>query len=230
MFGHHRGLQPDRWEAERRAMVERQIRARGVGDERVLEAMRRVPREQFVSPEAIEVAYEDCALPIGWGQTISQPFTVAYMLQALLLKGTEKVLEVGTGSGYGAAVLSLLAREVHTVERLPQLADQASLKLKQLGYANVHVHVGDGSLGWQAESPFDAIVVTAAAEFVPPPYESQLVIGGRLVLPVGDITCQSLVRLMRTPGGCVREDLGGFMFVPLIGEYGFSYEALARPQ
>lgn len=221
---------PDRWLPARRTMIERQIHARGVRDERVLAAMTRVPREEFVPPEAREAAYEDCALPIGWGQTISQPFTVAYMLQALELKGTERVLEVGTGSGYGAAVLSFLADEVHTVELLPQLAEQAASRLQALGYLNVHVHVGDGSLGWPTEAPFDAIVVTAAAELIPPPYQAQLVMGGRLVLPVGDITCQSLARLIKTPEGFSRDDLGGFMFVPLLGQYGFQHETLAHPR
>lgn len=202
----------------RRRMVERQIEARGVSDRRVLEAMTLVPREQFVPDESQGAAHADWALPIGRGQTISQPFTVAYMIAALQLTGNERVLEIGAGSGYGAAVLSRVAREVHTIERIPELAERAQQRLAQLHYDNVLVHVGDGSLGWTAAAPYDAICVTAAAERLPPALAEQVVVGGRIVAPVGSLhNGQRLVRFTRQAHDWREEDLGAFAFVPLIG-------------
>lgn len=204
----------------RHRMVETQIRARGVRDARVLAAMTHVPREEFVPAELRDQAFVDHPLPIGGGQTISQPFTVAFMAEALLLNGTEKVLEIGTGSGYAAAVLSRLAAEVHTIERIPELARTAQATLKRLGYRNVHVHTGDGTLGLPQEAPFDAIVVTASGDHLPAPFKSQLAAGGRIVMPVGDEGSQTMFRWTSTPDGLATEDLGGFLFVPLIGVHG----------
>lgn len=188
-----------------------------VRDGRVLEAMRNVPREEFVEADARSAAYENRPLPIGYGQTISQPLIVAMMVQALLLKGDEKVLEVGTGSGYQAAILSLLARQVVTVERLPELADAAAKRLNRLGYANVDVHVVDDVLGWPEDGPYDAIVVAAAAPEVPLSLLNQLSQGGRLVIPVGGRNTQELVQIVKTAEGAQRHNLGPCRFVPLLG-------------
>lgn len=191
--------------------------AKEVTDGRVLDAMRRVPREAFV-PEALRsAAYENEPLPIGHDQTISQPLMVALMTQALLLEGDERVLEVGTGSGYQAAVLSLLARHVVTVERVAPLADGAEERLRRLGYANVEVHAAEDVLGWPDDAPYDAIVVTAAAPEVPLALLNQLAMGGRLVIPVGSRDLQELVRITRTPQGARRNNLGPCRFVPLLG-------------
>jgi protein-L-isoaspartate(D-aspartate) O-methyltransferase len=171
--------------AARRRMVEEQVRARGVTDARVLDAMRTVPRERFVPPEIASRAYDDSPLPIGGGQTISQPYIVAYMAEALGVTPEHTVLEVGTGSGYHAAVLGQLARAVHTIEIVPELARRATATLRSLGYANVHVREGDGFAGWPEHAPFDRILVTAAPEQIPQPLLDQLAVGGRLVLPLG---------------------------------------------
>jgi protein-L-isoaspartate(D-aspartate) O-methyltransferase len=171
--------------ARRHEMVEQQIRQRGVTDDRVLDAMRSVPRERFVPPELASRAYDDGPLPIGSGQTISQPYIVAYMTAALDAAPSHKVLEVGTGSGYQAAVLSGLAREVYTIEIVPDLAQRAELVLRALNLANVHVRAGDGYAGWPEQAPFDRIIITAAPEVLPPPLVDQLAAGGRLVVPVG---------------------------------------------
>jgi protein-L-isoaspartate(D-aspartate) O-methyltransferase len=203
-------------------MVRTQLQRRGIQTGRVLHAMSQVPREQFVPGPWYESAYHDCALPIDCGQTISQPYTVAFMCESLGLEGNEKVLEVGTGSGYGAAVLSLLAREVHTVERIPQLGREAQARLEQLGYANVRVHIADGSLGWPEQAPYHAIVVTAGAEMLPKPYLDQLVDDGRIVIPLGrDPRSQNMYRFTMHEGRVHVENLGGFAFVPLIGQYGW---------
>lgn len=188
-----------------------------VRDERVLEAMRRVPREAFVAADVRSAAYENRPLPIGQGQTISQPLIVAMMAQALFLEGNEKVLEVGTGSGYQAAVLSLLAREVVTVERVVELAEAAGERLERLGYNNVDVHFVDETLGWPEDGPYDAIVVAAAAPEVPLALLNQLAQGGRLVIPVGGRNTQELVRIVKTPEGARRHNLGPCRFVPLLG-------------
>ena len=188
-----------------------------ITDERVLGAMERVPRERFVPPEHREMAYEDIPLPIGAGQTISQPFIVALMTEALGLTGTEKVLEIGTGSGYQAAILGCLAGKVVTVERFPDLAESAAEKLRELGFLNVDVHVARESLGWPEEAPYDAIIVTAAAPRVPQSLLDQLKDGGRLVIPVGTRWDQELV-VVKKRGDCItRTSLGGCRFVPLIG-------------
>ena len=188
-----------------------------ITDERVLRAMERVPRERFVPPEHRDMAYEDIPLPIGAGQTISQPFIVALMTEALGLTGTEKVLEIGTGSGYQAAILGCLAGKVVTVERFPDLAESAAEKLRKLGLLNVDVHVARESLGWPEEAPYDAIIVTAAAPRVPQSLLDQLKDGGRIVIPVGTRWDQELVVVTKS-GDCItRASLGGCRFVPLIG-------------
>src|SRR5436190_18357535 len=202
---------------ERLRMVEKQIAARGIRDPRVLEALSVVPREDFVPHDLRDEAYEDGPLPIGLGETISQPLTVAFMMQALKLKGDERVLEIGTGSGYGAAVLAHLAREVHTVERLASLAAEAQARLARLGYDNVQVHIGDGSLGWRRAAPYGAICVTAAPTVLPRALQNQLAEGGRLVIPVGDShRSQTMMRYTLLGGKLCEEELGAFSFVPLI--------------
>lgn len=198
-------------------MVRRDIERRGVHDPDVLAAMSSVPRELFVPAELADAAYEDRPLPIGEGQTISQPYVVAVMAEAAELVPGDRVLEVGTGSGYGAAVLARIAAEVWTIERHPPLAGRAALVLASLGVGNAHVVVGDGTLGWPAAAPYDAVVVTAAAAVVPPALLDQLVDGGRLVMPVGsEAAGQELVRLRRHGGHHEREDLGPVRFVPLL--------------
>jgi len=204
---------------ERSAMVRAQLVQRGITDSRVLDAMATVPRHLFVPPEARAQAYGDRALPISQGQTISQPYVVALMAQALGLHPGDRVLEVGAGSGYAAAVLSQLAGEVYTIERWPALAETAERSLHDLGYTNVHVFHGDGTAGLPAYAPFDAIVVSAAAPWVPRPLREQLCEGGRLVIPVGGRNEQILLRLTRTDHRTQTERLGEVRFVPLIGEH-----------
>lgn len=198
-------------------MVELQLRSHGICDERVLAAMGQVPREEFVPDREQSVAYEDHALPIGLGQTISQPFTVAYMCEAAQLRERDKVLEIGTGSGYGAAVLSHLASEVYTIERLSQLADSARERLQKMGYQNVHVTTGDGSLGWPEYALYDAIIVTAGAASFPNALAQQLAPGGRMIIPIGEqYSGQTMYRFTNRDGCLQSEDLGSFAFVPLI--------------
>jgi protein-L-isoaspartate(D-aspartate) O-methyltransferase len=206
---------------ERRLMVESQIRKRGVKEERVLQAMASVPRHEFVPAPWIHLAYADEPLPIGHGQTISQPYIVAAMTASLGLTDSEKVLEIGTGCGYQAAVLSLLAREVHTVELLPELSQSAAERLTRLGLSNVHVHCGDGTLGWPEFSPYDAILVAAAAPSVPEPLLQQLAEGGRLIAPVGDELNQELQLITRRDGKCLVQPGGPCRFVPLKGKFGW---------
>lgn len=208
----------------RKEMVERNIAARGVRDELVLEAMGKVPRELFLPENLREFAYEDSALPIAGEQTISQPYIVAFMVEASMLKGGEKVLEIGAGSGYAAAVLSEIAADVYTVERLGQLADKAAATLAELGYDNVHVLHGDGTRGWPEHAPYDAIVVAAGGPQVPESLKEQLKIGGRLVIPIGaDQRSQELVRVVRVSKNKYRsEDIADVRFVPLIGEEGWA--------
>lgn len=189
-----------------------------VRDERVLEAMARVPREEFVREVDRSVAYVDRALPIGLGQTISQPLIVAMMTEALELAGGERVLEVGTGSGYQTAILAELAQWVGTVERLPEFAESAHRVLANLGYANVEFHVAGEKLGWPEKGPYDSIMVTAAAPQVPDRLLDQLVLGGRLVIPVGSRYEQDLLQLTKRSSGIVSRNLGGCRFVPLVGE------------
>ncbi|HEX5246017.1 MAG TPA: protein-L-isoaspartate(D-aspartate) O-methyltransferase [Gaiellaceae bacterium] len=208
--------------AERRAMVERQLRARGIADERVLAAMERVPREQFVPLELLSRAYDDAALPIGEGQTISQPYMVARICEELGLHGSERVLDVGTGSGYQAAVLAELAGEVHSIERIATLAEPARERLEAAGYgARVQVHVGDGSRGLPENAPFAAIAVAAAAPRLPEALYEQLGVRGRLVVPVGDRSEQHLQVIVRTPEGPAVLRTVPCRFVPLIGAEGF---------
>jgi protein-L-isoaspartate(D-aspartate) O-methyltransferase len=208
-------------EEQRRGMVQEQIRDRGIQDPRVLDAMLRVPRHQFVSEDFVAGAYADQPLPIGEGQTISQPYMVAAMTQALELAGDERVLEIGTGSGYQAAVLAVLAREVHSVESVASLAAVAQERLARLGYENVHVHSGDGTLGWPEAAPYDAIVVTAAAPQVPQPLVEQLAEGGRMVIPVGPATEQELLLVRKIEGRVTSETLHYCRFVPLLGRHGW---------
>lgn len=207
-------------EAARQEMVARQIRNRGISDERVLNAMRTVPRHLFVPVENISRAYSDEPLPIGEEQTISQPFMVAAMAEALWLQGHERVLEVGGGSGYQAAVLSHLALEVVAIEARPALAVAAAKRVARLGYSNVTVEVGDGSAGWAASAPYEAILVTAAAPSVPQPLLDQLAEGGRLVIPVGRDEHQELLRLVKQERRITRQSLYACRFVPLVGRYG----------
>src|SRR5436190_5799376 len=208
----------------REEMVEQDIAARDVRDELVLDAMRRVPRELFVPEKLREFAYEDSPLPIGAGQTISQPYIIAFMAEALMLKGGEKILEIGTGSGYAAAVLSEIAADVYTVERLDQLADSATARLAELGYRNVQVLHGDGTRGWPEHAPYDAIVVAARGPQVPESLTEQLEIGGRLVIPVGaGRRAQELVRVIRLSDTEYRsQHIADVRFVPLIGEEGWA--------
>ncbi len=203
-------------------MVERQIRARGVHDLRVLDAMLAVPRHAFVPQQRLNDAYNDQALPIGEGQTISQPFIVASMTAALQLSAFESVLEIGTGSGYQTAVLSLLAREVHTIETHAELSQAAQQRLANLGYRNIFFHAGDGTLGVPGAAPFDAVIVTAAAPLIPPPLVGQLAESGRMLLPLGDAETQEMVRARLHNGELVTERLYHCRFVPLIGRYGWS--------
>ena len=204
-------------------MVDRQLRGRDVVDERVLEAMERVPRELFVPEEIRERAYDDAALPIGSGQTISQPYMVARICEALSLQGNERVLDVGTGSGYQAAVLAELAHEVHTIERLPELAEIARENLTTAGYGErVHSHVGDGTLGLPEHAPYEAIAVAAAAPEFPQSLYEQLQPRGRLVVPVGGRRGQQLQLAIRSPEGPAILRSVPCRFVPLVGEEGFS--------
>ena len=206
----------------RRLMVERQLRARDVDDERVLEAMARVPRELFVHESVRSRAYDDAALPIGCGQTISQPYMVARICEALALTGGERVLDVGTGSGYQAAVLAELAPEVDTIERIPELAETARRNLAAAGYERVRVHVGDGTRGLPDRSPFQAIAVAAAAPDLPRSLYDQLAPRGRLVVPVGERRVQRLEVVIRSPEGPAVVKSVPCRFVPLVGEEGFA--------
>ena len=206
---------------EREQMVLYQIEKRGVTNPGVLSAMRAVPRHLFVPAEMREHAYADFPLPIGSDQTISQPYIVALMTALLNLNGTEKVLEVGTGSGYQAAVLSMLAREVHTIEYIPALARAAAATLRELGYANIIVHQGDGSLGWPDQAPYDAIMVTASAPKAPPPLLEQLKPAGRMVLPVGSRGMQWLELWQQENGVWQPEEVLTVAFVPLRGAHGW---------
>ncbi len=224
-----RGAMPD-LATQRERMVERQIASRGVRDPAVLAAMRSVPREHFLPPDLEEFAYQDNPLPIEQGQTISQPFIVALMAEALRLGPHDRVLEIGTGSGYAAAVLARIAREVYTIERHEELAEIATWRLARLGFDNVFVRHGDGTLGWPEHAPYDAIVVAAGGPRIPEPLLAQLAPGGRLVIPVGEEKVQELVRVTRRADGRFEhEELGGVHFVPLIGAEGWEAERPAAP-
>lgn len=207
----------DHLDAKKRRMLDQHLRARDITDERVLVAMQRVPREEFVPEPLRPHAYDDRALPVELGQTISQPYTVAFMAQAALLQGHERVLEIGTGTGYGAAVLSCLAAAVFTVERWPELCDTATQRLERFGFRNVVTKLGDGSLGWAEQSPFEAIIVTAAAERLPAAFFDQLTEGGRIIIPIGETGGgQTMFRFTRRNGELQEESLGMFSFVPLV--------------
>lgn len=210
-------------EQRREIMIREHLIGRGIRDPEVIKAMREVPREEFVDLEMVSFAYDDHPLNIAEGQTISQPYIVAYMTEALELSPTDRVLEIGTGSGYAAAVLSRIAAAVHTVERLPVLATDALNRLERLGYDNITVHQGDGTLGLPDYAPYDAIVVSAGAPQVPKPLREQLALGGRLVIPVGPSSyLQTLFRLRRISNKDYRsEELCGVRFVPLIGKEGW---------
>lgn len=209
---------------ERARMVEAQLAGRGIKDPRVLAAFRDVPREAFVEERLVENAYDDSPLEIGGGQTISQPYVVALTAEALQLRERDRVLDVGTGSGYAAAILSRLVAKVFSIERIPALAETATERLARLGFANVIVRCGDGTLGWEEHAPYDAIAVAAAAPRVPPPLVRQLALGGRLVIPVGEEeSSQVLMRVTREGEEQFREEkLLEVRFVPLIGERGWA--------
>ena len=211
---------------ERHRMVEEQLRPRGIDDPRVLAVVESTPRHLFVPEESHPWAYADSALQIGFGQTISQPFVVALMTQALRLTGSERVLEVGAGSGYQAAILAQLAAEVHTVEFIPELAERATRTLAELGLTNVHVHSGDGSDGWPASAPYDAILVAAAAPHIPPPLLEQLAENGRMILPVGGHGYQNLELWRREPGAFEHEAIIPVCFVPLRGKHGWTRDEI----
>jgi protein-L-isoaspartate(D-aspartate) O-methyltransferase len=205
----------------RREMVQHQLQMRGITDLRVLAAMSAVPREEFVPAERRDQAYADRALPLKHGQTISQPFTVAMMCETASPQPHERVLDVGTGSGYAAAVLSRLANEVHSVECVPELAKSAADRLQALGYDNVSVHEGDGSRGLPEHGPYDVIVVAAAAPELPDPYAHQLNENGRIVLPVGnEVRGQKMMKFTKRGDRLIAENLGAFSFVPLVGQHG----------
>lgn len=205
--------------AKRVSMVEKDIRARGVKDEKVLGAMLTIPRHLFVDPSLQEKAYNDHPLPIGEGQTISQPYVVALMTEAVALQGGEKVLEIGTGSGYQAAVLAVIARDVYSIEIKKGLFEIARKRLKSLGYGNITVKHGDGYFGWEEQAPFDAIVITASANHVPPPLLAQLKEGGRLIIPLGStVFYQNLTLFTKAKGKVKIRELGGVAFVPMTGE------------
>jgi len=205
----------------REEMIKYQIRGRGIKDERVLWVMSIVPREKFISKENKEEAYLDSPLPIGMGQTISQPYMVALMTECLSLKGPERVLEVGTGSGYQAAILSKLAKEVYTIERFKILAERAKRIFKELGIKNIKVVVGDGTNGLKEYSPYDGIIVTAGAPEIPKTLVDQLKENGRIVIPVGNSFSQDLLRGIKVKGKLKIRNFGGCVFVPLVGKYGW---------
>lgn len=209
----------DPYALKRQQMVRNDIRGRDVKEPKVLSAMSNVPRHLFVPPEYRNKAYEDHPLPIGEGQTISQPYVVALMTEALKLKGGDRVLEIGTGSGYQAAVLAEIVREVYTVEIRKNLAEKAESVLKELGYLNVKVKYGDGYFGWEEAAPFDAIIITAAANHIPPPLIKQLKEGGRLIVPLGStVYLQTLILATKLKGQLDIEQLGPVAFVPMTGE------------
>jgi protein-L-isoaspartate(D-aspartate) O-methyltransferase len=201
----------------REKMIREQLEGRDVKDPRVLASMAKVPRHEFVPRDLIESAYDDCALPLRMGQTISQPYIVGYMTQALELKGTERVLEIGTGSGYQAAVLAEIVQEVYTIEILPELAEQAALTLAGLDYRNIHFRIGDGYAGWPEHAPYDRIIVTAAPEKVPQPLIDQLKIGGRMIIPIGRMD-QELAILDKDSAGITRRSTIPVRFVPMTGK------------
>jgi len=219
--GDYRHMDTMDYQRQRNLMVDTQIISRGVNDARVIAAMRKVPRHLFMDESSWYKAYDDMALPVGEGQTISQPYMVAVMTELLSLGGDEKVLEIGTGSGYQAAVLAELSRELYTIERIQSLSDRAREVIAELGYDNIHMKVGDGTLGWPEAAPFDRILITAAAPVVPEPLVDQLSEGGILVAPVGDRFSQQLVRVIKQRGKLSKDFHTPCVFVPLVGEHGW---------
>jgi len=219
IFGRHRS--DDSFDEQRRDMVEQQLRRHGIRSERVLDVMGRVPREVFVPERHRSFAYADNALPVEHGQSISQPYMVALMTQALELQGDERVLEIGTGTGYQAAVLAALCADVYSVERIAELAEAARARLDELGIANVEITVGDGTLGWPEHAPYDGIIVTAGAPDAPRTLLDQLADGGRLVIPVGDRFSQMLRAYTKRADGIREQDLCACKFVPLVGAHGW---------
>ena len=215
------GEEESNYTKARERMVRQQIAARGIRNERVLAAMQTTPRHLFVPEHSRRSAYHDGPLAIGRGQTISQPYIVALMTEALELRGHEQVLEIGTGSGYQAAILSQLAAHVYTVERIQELAIRAQERFCQLGYANILLRIGDGTLGWPEHAPYEAIIVTAAPPKVPNSLTDQLADGGRLVAPIGGSWSQSLIRIRKVSGHLHRQELTSVAFVPLIGKHGW---------
>jgi len=210
----------------REEMVRTQLISRGIKDPRVLDAMRLVPRHLFAGDTNLRSAYDDMALPIGEGQTISQPYMVAIMTELLKLKGTEKVLEVGTGSGYQGAVIAELTKEVYTIERIESLADRAAETFRSLSYKNIHIKTGDGTLGWPEEAPFDRIIITAASPKVPEPLLEQIAMNGIIVIPVGSRFSQELLKITKTGRGLVQEYHTPCVFVPLIGKFGWEKDSV----
>jgi len=205
----------------RKKMVEEQIIARGIKDKKLIEAMYKIERHRFIPEKFRDSAYGDFPVPIGEGQTISQPYMVALMTECLSLKGKEKVLEIGTGSGYQTAILAELAKEVYSIERIESLKINAEKILNELGYTNIKIRLGDGTLGWPEEAPFDRIMVTAANQDVPPPLLEQLNQNGIMVIPLGDRFSQVLTKIEKRGNQIIRQEVCGCVFVPLIGKYGF---------
>jgi protein-L-isoaspartate(D-aspartate) O-methyltransferase len=216
-------MEEDYYNGLRKGMVKRQIAARGVADSRVLEAMLNVPRHLFVPRDLHDRAYDDSPLPIGDGQTISQPYMVAWMTELLEVEENDRVLEIGTGSGYQAAILCELAREVFSIEKYSSLSRQAGERLRDLGYTNISIRVGDGTLGWPEEAPFDGIMVTAGAPSIPQPLLEQLAEGGRLVIPVGSSGMQMLHLVRRRGNEYQTSEEGTCVFVPLVGKFGWKH-------
>lgn len=210
------------FDEQRREMVHGQLQARGITDQRIVAAFLKVPRHRFVPTEGQPEAYADHPVPIGSGQTVSQPYMVALMTQLLRLQGHERILEIGTGSGYQLAILAELALDVYSVERLPELADQALQRLNNLGYLNIHITMGNGSLGWPAHAPYDGIIVAAGAPNIPQSLVDQLVEGGRLVIPIGTHQAQMLIVGEKRGGTLHTQEITSCMFVPLIGEHGWT--------
>lgn len=212
------------FDEQRERMVREQLKARGLTDERLLRAFRKVPRHQFVPEDLLAQAYTDHPLPIGVGQTISQPYMVALMTSRLRLQGHERVLEIGAGSGYQTAILAELALEVFSVERLPELLSTALERVNALGYLNVHLTTGNGSLGWPERAPYDGIVVTAAAPGIPEPLLAQLADHGRMVLPIGSAESQMLIEVEKQHGTILQKEITSCVFVPLVGQHGWPKE------
>ena len=206
----------------RARMAQEQLKARGITDERLLAAFRKIPRHRFVPAEFQQEAYADHPLPIGAGQTISQPYIVALMIHHLRLQGHERVLEIGTGSGYQTAILAEVALDVYSIERIPELLLAVRRRLEELGCLNVHLTPGNGSLGWPEHAPYDAILVSAAAPEIPAPLLAQLADGGRMVLPIGSHESQMLVEVHKRYGLLDQKEIAGCVFVPLLGQYGWS--------